>query len=125
MADDICRRYPPDRHINQTDAGTVHLPPSLNIAKIALEEAMDAALIYERFGRQQGSLAAQLQWGASIADIIIHKITEYGVVFSALHIPDLNASVTVMLGDQRAEAIISSRNANHGAMLFVRPFTRH
>jgi len=86
---------------------------------------MDAALIYESFGRQQGSLAAQLRWGATIADIIIHKITEHGVVFSALHIPDLNASVTVMLGDQRAEAIISSRSASQGAMLFVRPFTRH
>lgn len=85
---------------------------------------MDAALIYERFEHRLGALAAQLQWGASIADITIHKVTEYGIVFSALDIPDLNAAVTVMLGDYRAEAIISSTNAKRSALLFVRPFTR-
>ncbi|WIA58011.1 hypothetical protein N6H05_09530 [Sphingobium sp. WTD-1] len=89
------------------------------------DEAMDAALIYERYEHRLGTLSAQLQWGASIAGITIHKVTEYGIVFSALDIPDLNAAVTVMLNDHRAEAIISSRNTKRGAMLFVRPFVRH
>jgi len=83
---------------------------------------MDAALIYERFEHRPGSLAAQLQWGAAIEYITIHKVTEHGLVFSALAIPDLNAPVTVMLGGYRAEAIISSRNPKRGAALFVRPF---
>ncbi|MBT2245085.1 MULTISPECIES: hypothetical protein [Sphingobium] len=85
---------------------------------------MDAALICERFERWPGSLAGQLLWGGTIEDITIHKVSEYGIVFSALYVPHVNSPVTLLLDEYRAEAIISSRNAKRGAMLFVRPASK-
>lgn len=86
---------------------------------------MDAAAILSEYDSNHGALAGEVQYGPMISAVTIHKVTEHGLVFSGRCIPHLNSPVTVMMDDLKVEGIISSRNDERGALLFLRPVPKH
>ncbi|SEQ47291.1 hypothetical protein [Sphingobium sp. YR768] len=86
---------------------------------------MDAAFILSQFQINPQALYAEVQHGPVVSPITVHKVTEYGVVFSGKGIPALHEPVTIIAGQLTARAVISARTERRCALLFVNPVTAH
>lgn len=82
---------------------------------------MDAASILSEFQTNPQALHAEVQHGPVVSAITVHKVTEYGVVFSGKGVPALYEPVTMIAGRLKARAIISARTDRRCALLFLNP----
>ncbi len=82
---------------------------------------MDAQSIMDKFLSGRGTMPAQVQYGAVISDISIHRVSRRGLAFTGKIIPHLDATVTVWKDDLNAKGIIRSRSEGKASLTFVRP----
>lgn len=90
-----------------------------------MEAIVDAGAILSEFKANPRALHAEVQHGPVLSPITVHKVTEFGAVFSGSGIPNLHEPVTMVAGSLRARAIISARTERRCALLFVNPATKH
>lgn len=82
---------------------------------------MDAASILSKFQANPQALHVEVRHGPVVSPITVHKVTEYGVVFTGKGVPALHEPVTIIAGQLMARAVISARTDRRCALLFVNP----